>query len=104
MHGPGDRRTALRRAGTGRRSTRSRANAAGNYNKTFKTKTFPISIAQGDTGFVYYVNVHLADGTVIACGKFRGSKKATPKFKKQQAAKRKKGKGEGPQALSRAAP
>jgi hypothetical protein len=59
------------------------ANAAGNYNKTFKTKTFPISIAQGDTGFVYYVNVHLADGTVIACGKFKGSRKATPKFKKQ---------------------
>ena len=64
-------------------------NAAGNYNKTFKTKTFPVSIAQGDTGFVYYVNVHLADGTVIACGKFKGSRKATPQFKKQQAAKRK---------------
>jgi hypothetical protein len=58
-------------------------NAAGNYDKTFKTKTFPISIAQGDTGFVYYVNVHLADGTVIACGKFRGSRKATPKYKRQ---------------------
>ena len=64
-------------------------NAAGNYNKTFKTKTFPVSIAEGDTGFVYYVNVHLADGTVIACGKFRGSRKATPKFKKQKAAKKK---------------
>ncbi len=64
-------------------------NAAGNYNKTFKTKTFPVSIAQGDTGFVYYVNVHLADGTVIACGVFKGSRKATPQFKKQQAAKKK---------------
>jgi hypothetical protein len=65
------------------------ANAAGNYNKTFKTKTFPISIAAGDTGFVYYVNVHLADGTVIACGVFKGSRKATPKYKKQQAKKQK---------------
>jgi len=64
------------------------ANAAGNYNKTFKTRTFPISIAAGDTGFVYYVNVHFADGTVFACGKFKGSRKATPKFKKQQARKR----------------
>jgi len=64
-------------------------NAAGNYNKAFKTKTFPVSTAQGDTGFVYYVNVHLADGTVIACGKFSGSRKATPKFKQQQAAKKK---------------
>ena len=64
-------------------------NAAGNYNKTLKTKTFPVSIAQGDTGFVYYVNVHLADGTVIACGVFKGSRKATPQFKKQQAAKKK---------------
>jgi hypothetical protein len=73
-----------------------KANAAGNYNKTFKTKTFPISIAQGDTGFVYYVNVHLADGTVIACGKFKGSRKATPKFKKQQAAKQKQRRGRGP--------
>jgi hypothetical protein len=59
-----------------------KTNADGNYNKTFKTKTFPISIAQGDTGFVYYVNVHLADGTVIACGVFKGSRKATPKWKK----------------------
>jgi Cu/Zn superoxide dismutase len=65
------------------------ANAAGHYNKTFKTKTFPISIAQGDTGFVYYVNIHFADGTVFACGVFKGSRKATPKFKKQQAAKKK---------------
>ena len=59
-----------------------KANAAGNYNKTFKTKTFPVTTPGVDTGFVYYVNVHLADGTVIACGKFRGSRKATPKFKK----------------------
>jgi hypothetical protein len=60
------------------------ANASGNYNKTFKTKTFPISTAAGDTGFVYYVNVHLNDAaaTVIACGKFKGSRKATPKWKK----------------------
>ena len=65
------------------------ANASGNYNKTLKTKTFPISIAAGDTGFVYYVNVHLADGTVIACGVFKGSRKATPKYKKQQAKKKK---------------
>ena len=73
------------------------ANAAGNYNKTFKTKTFPVTTPGVDTGFVYYVNVHLADGTVIACGKFRGSKKATPKFKKQQAAKKKAaGKGRRP--------
>ncbi len=74
-------------------------NAAGNYNKTFKTKTFPVSIAQGDTGFVYYVNVHLNDpaATVIACGKFRGSRKATPKFKKQQAAK-KRAQRRGPRA------
>jgi hypothetical protein len=65
------------------------ANASGNYNKTLKTKTFPISIAAGDTGFVYYVNVHLADGTVIACGVFKGSRKATPKYKKAQAKKKK---------------
>ena len=65
------------------------ANAAGNYNKTLKTKTFPISIADGDTGFVYYVNVHLANGTVIACGVFKGSRKATPKYKKAQAKKKK---------------
>ena len=66
------------------------ANASGNYNKTLKTKTFPISIAAGDTGFIYYVNVHLADGTVIACGVFKGSRKATPKYKKAQAKKKKK--------------
>ena len=57
-------------------------NAAGNYNKTLKSKTFPLSIAQGDSGFVYYVNVHSADGAVIACGVFKGSRKATPKYKK----------------------
>ena len=76
-----------------------RANAAGNYNKTFKTKTFPVTTPDVDSGFVYYVNVHLADGTVIACGVFKGSRKATPKFKKQQAAKKKKKKkGKGPKA------
>ena len=52
-----------------------KANAAGNFNRTLKSKTFPLPPAQ-DTGRVYYVNVHLEDGTVIACGKFKGSRKA----------------------------
>jgi hypothetical protein len=70
-------------------------NAAGNYNKTLKSKTFPVTTPGVDSGFVYYVNVHLADGTVIACGVFKGSRKATPKYKKTHA---KKGHGKGPKA------
>ena len=52
-----------------------KANAAGNFNRTLKSKTFPLPPAQ-DTGRVYYVNVHLPDGTVIACGVLKGSRKA----------------------------
>ena len=64
------------------------ANAAGNFDQTFRSRNFPLSIAAGDSGEVYYVNVHLTDGTVIACGVLKGSRKATPKYKKNHARRR----------------
>jgi hypothetical protein len=67
-----------------------KANAAGNFNRTLKSTTFPLPPAQ-DTGQVFYVNVHLADGTVIACGVLKGSRKAA-----SGPAKRKGGKGGHP--------
>jgi cytochrome c5 len=42
------------------------ANEDGNVNAKSRSKTFPLE--DGDTGEDYYVNVHTADGTVIACG------------------------------------
>jgi hypothetical protein len=66
------------------------ANAAGNFNQTLKSKTFPLPPAQ-DTGRVYYVNVHLADGTVIACGGLKGSRKAASGPAKKPAGKGGKG-------------
>jgi hypothetical protein len=43
-----------------------KARASGNANSKGRSSTFPV--AEDDTGFSYYVNVHLQDGTVIACG------------------------------------
>jgi hypothetical protein len=43
------------------------AGAAGNANSKGTSSTFPVAAPQ-DTGQAYYVNVHLLDGTVIACG------------------------------------
>jgi hypothetical protein len=42
------------------------ANESGNANSKGRSTTFPV--AEEDTGGDYYVNVHLQDGTVIACG------------------------------------
>ena len=64
----------------------AKANAAGNFNRKLKSKTFPLPPAQ-DTGFVYYVNVHLEDGTVIACGVLKGSRKAASGPAKKKGAK-----------------
>jgi hypothetical protein len=43
------------------------AGPAGNANSKGKSSTFPLAAPQ-DTGQAYYVNVHLLDGTVVACG------------------------------------
>jgi hypothetical protein len=43
------------------------ARASGNANSRGRSTTFPVG-APADTGQAYYVNVHLQDGTVIACG------------------------------------
>jgi hypothetical protein len=42
------------------------ARPSGNANSKGRSTTFPV--AEEDTGGDYYVNVHLEDGTVIACG------------------------------------
>ena len=42
------------------------ARPSGNARSKGKSTTFPV--AEDDTGQDYYVNVHLQDGTVIACG------------------------------------
>jgi hypothetical protein len=42
------------------------AGDSGNANSKGRSSTFPV--AEEDTGGDYYVNVHLQDGTVIACG------------------------------------
>jgi hypothetical protein len=42
------------------------ANESGNANSKGRSTAFPAEA--GDTGEDYYVNVHLEDGTVIACG------------------------------------
>lgn len=42
------------------------ARGSGNANARGTSTTFPV--ADEDTGEAYYVNVHLGDGTVIACG------------------------------------
>jgi hypothetical protein len=43
-----------------------KARPSGNANSKGRSTTFPV--AEEDTGSDYYVNVHLEDGTVIACG------------------------------------
>ena len=43
-----------------------KARPSGNASSKGRSDTFPV--AASDTGFTYYVNVHLQDGTVIACG------------------------------------
>jgi hypothetical protein len=43
-----------------------KANGSGNANSKGRSSEFPA--ATGDTGADYYVNVHLQDGTVVACG------------------------------------
>jgi hypothetical protein len=42
------------------------ANESGNANSKGRSSTFPVEAE--DTGGDYYVNVHLLDGTVVACG------------------------------------
>jgi hypothetical protein len=42
------------------------ANESGNANSKGRSTTFPVE--EEDTGGDYYVNVHLEDGTVVACG------------------------------------
>jgi hypothetical protein len=42
------------------------ARESGNASSKGRSTTFPV--AEADTGGDYYVNVHLQDGTVIACG------------------------------------
>jgi hypothetical protein len=43
-----------------------KARPSGNASSKGRSSTFPV--AEEDTGGDYYVNVHLQDGTVIACG------------------------------------
>ena len=49
------------------------ANEAGNANSKGRSTTFPAA-EPADTGEAYYVNVHLQDGTVIACGVLKGKR------------------------------
>jgi hypothetical protein len=42
------------------------ANESGNASSKGRSSTFPVE--EEDTGGDYYVNVHLQDGTVVACG------------------------------------
>ena len=60
-----------------------KTNAAGNYNKTLKTKTFPVT-TPGATAASSTTSTSTSPTgrTVIACGVFKGSRKATPKWKK----------------------
>ena len=47
-----------------------KARPSGNADSKGRSSTFPV--AAEDTGGVYYVNVHLQNGTVIACGVLEG--------------------------------
>jgi hypothetical protein len=53
------------------------ARPSGNASSKGKSTTFPV--ASADTGEDYYVNVHLQDGTVIACGVLERKAKAVGK-------------------------
>ena len=72
-----------------------KARSSGNANSKGRSSTFPV--AEEDTGGDYYVNVHLQDGTVIACGVLeRKHAKVKTKAKDDDAGKAKpKGKGHG---------
>lgn len=53
-----------------------KARPSGNASSKGRSSTFPVA---EDTGFTYYVNVHLEDGTVIACGVLERKAKAKAK-------------------------
>jgi hypothetical protein len=68
------------------------ARKSGNANSKGRSSTFPV--AAEDTGGDYYVNVHLQDGTVVACGVLEPKRKAAGDDRKQQG-KSGNGKGRG---------
>jgi hypothetical protein len=53
------------------------ANESGNASSKGRSSTFPVEAE--DTGGDYYVNVHLQDGTVVACGVLERKRRGHPK-------------------------
>jgi hypothetical protein len=70
-----------------------KAGPKGNANSKGTSRTFPV--AAEDTGEAYYVNVHLEDGTVIACGVLERKRRASDDGERRGRSDESRGRGRG---------